>query len=121
MKVRTGFVSNSSSSSFLIAFKSENPCSLCGHIKDNILDKITSSCDEDTYLISDDLEEVLKQVLPYNNPTVKERIIAASKNKTVALISVSYHDEEINDMLNNDPNVEVISNDEREDWDINED
>jgi hypothetical protein len=56
MKVRSGFVSNSSSSSFVIAFDESKlgPCPHCGRKDLSILDLIKNSSNDDNQVVWDD-------------------------------------------------------------------
>jgi len=51
MKIRTGFISNSSSTSFVVAFKKPEKCPHCGRGDSNFIDTfVTCSKDDDTGL-----------------------------------------------------------------------
>jgi vacuolar-type H+-ATPase subunit I/STV1 len=62
VKIRQQFVSNSSSSSFVIAFKKQDdkPCPTCGFSPPNILDFLDSS-DENVFRELEELEQNLQQ------------------------------------------------------------
>lgn len=63
MKVRNGFVSNSSSSSFIIAIDASNKCPCCGRSDMNILDiveQVNTTGYVSTKLISRGAEETIK-------------------------------------------------------------
>ena len=64
MKVRNGFVSNSSSSSFIIAFKDNaKPCPTCGKIDSNIAAiRIVASSDDEGGFKDLTLEQVVRQL-----------------------------------------------------------
>lgn len=62
MKIRNGFVSNSSSSSYIIAFL-ENKCPHCGRSDEQVVDMVASTDrqyydSESTYIIADGVQEV---------------------------------------------------------------
>jgi hypothetical protein len=66
MKIRQGFVSNSSSSSFIIELLEENQvCSHCGRKDPDLVDMIERGngwCSDDTHMSMYDKEEVLKWI-----------------------------------------------------------
>jgi hypothetical protein len=64
MKIRNGFVSNSSSSSFIIAFKKNaNKCPTCGHMTVDIATYLTSrNGDDDNSIYSLGCQEVIDDV-----------------------------------------------------------
>jgi len=60
MKIRHGFVSNSSSSSFIVHVpKSKEPCPTCGHVEENILKYFNG---EDSSVDARGKEAVLKYI-----------------------------------------------------------
>ena len=66
MKTRNGFVSNSSSASFVIAFEDRDKCPTCGHSPMNLITLLDMSyCDynsESTEIKSRNYEETLKSI-----------------------------------------------------------
>ena len=64
MKIRNGFVSNSSSSSFVIAFKKNmSKCPTCGHMTVDIATYLTNrNGDDDNSIYSHGYEEVVNDV-----------------------------------------------------------
>lgn len=68
MKIRNGFVSNSSSSSFIIAVEAEpKTCPTCGHKPQNIVDILDSmgNCNYHDDSSIDDIEEYIRDNLDY--------------------------------------------------------
>jgi len=112
MKTRNGFVSNSSSSSFIIAVKELNPCKHCGRSDPNIIGIITRISDygdsDQTELQSSSIDGIIRDlketVYNYNEEATAKLIktILSYKDKPefqVAQVKISYHDDEINKML----------------------
>lgn len=114
MKIRTGFVSNSSSSSFVIAFKESDKCPHCGKSEQNFLDAVRNSrsgCSGNK-VQAIGLDAVLGMML-YQDAEVEE--IAKVKNtkledgEDLAFVEISYHDWDLRDALENEANVRVVA------------
>ena len=107
MKTRNGFVSNSSSSSFIIAFKDNIPCPHCGRRDPNILNAIESSNDySNDNNVGAKGEGVIEEIKGSYYPKQKTPLINQVANflkdgYTVASISISYHNDLLNNLLNN--------------------
>lgn len=63
MKTRIGFISNSSSTSYLIAFQNENqPCPTCGYCPPNIIDVITEDyLSDDSSVLNQNIDTINEQ------------------------------------------------------------
>lgn len=106
MKIRFGFVSNSSSSSFVVELlngATSNPCQCCGR-KDYFLRQLNDQTLEGGKSILRDFE---KDYAQYNDDCALERSIANIKSAKgeVHHISIDYNDSELEeDLLNAEAN-----------------
>jgi hypothetical protein len=103
MKIRSGFVSNSSSSSFIVAQKVGEVCKCCGRSAQTLLDMFSTfsnytdnSIEEDWKLYLCD-KDILKKGEEYEKNGYK-----------VFSVEVSYHDEKLSDFLKSSPDIEII-------------
>ena len=114
MKLRIGFVSNSSSSSYIIAIKKSKPCPHCHRSDINLIDLISESRGYDeTSLEREGIDKVLKhkeEILKeyeYDEYESKTKVLILSKELekykgkewSVAEISVSNHDTAIHEIM----------------------
>ncbi len=110
MKTRNGFVSNSSSTSFIIAVKKSPPCTKCGRSDPDfisILQTVTEGDYSDqTKFESDSIDGIVKDLKEWDYPDsgrpelIKKILSYKDKPKfKIAQIQISYHDELYNDML----------------------
>ena len=112
MKIRNGFVSNSSSSSYLIAFRNDqNKCPHCGRSDPDLFDMIERyhMINHDNEVDLEDAEAVLRDLDTWDwaKPEEIEKLKAQVKEYAekdgwhVAQISISYHCDELQQVLNN--------------------
>jgi len=109
MQIHAGFISNSSSTSFIIATKGTNPCKHCGRSDPDFIDLVSRM----THDYSSDATEVEEQGVDHVIDKLKEennyypneprydkaliKKISSFKDKPefkVAIIQISYQDEE---------------------------
>jgi len=103
MKNRLGFVSNSSSSSFIVAINRKNdPCPHCGRSGNNIVDLIKNSqyCDTSIYDVSAEscYHEEIKSI-------IQKKI---EDGFEVVQIDVDYSDETLYDLVKSSNELEII-------------
>lgn len=108
-KQRIGFVSNSSSSSFIIAVNNKsNECPCCHRHDKNIIDTIAEKTDgwSDTEVNCRGKEETIKYIKEnffsddeYQLELV-DKILKVDNSKEIAYVDISYHDEDLNDEFN---------------------
>ena len=118
MKVRQGFVSNSSSSSFLLEISPTNKCSHCGRSDPDLIDLIKQieGNDGETEIMAEGIEDVRNYL---SDDTWSERLLnivnnldTTIENKKIVYVSISYHNEALNDLIKTSPNIRIIdSND----------
>ena len=113
MKIRNGFVSNSSSSSFVIAFKKTEPCPHCKRKDPDIIQIISDSGNysDDNRVNGVGIENIIAKINEddwMKDEDKKERVeYCLSKCKpydpkdgwVIADISVSHHDETIKGIM----------------------
>jgi len=129
MKHRIGFVSNSSSTSFIIAFKVPGEiCECCGRKDINIVRTVeNSSCGDDevdrygAIEVIAELENRIEELKCYNP---KEEYVVETQNLIeeikckekegyeIAEVSISYHNEFLNDEIRKSKSVVILKEEE---------
>ena len=110
MKTRNGFVSNSSSSSFVIAIRKDvNKCEHCGRSDPNLIDLIDTSDSYKTEVRARGFDDVMSEMeyrteWNFQKEVVEKYISELDKYSDpdkwfVAEITISYHDEMFNNLL----------------------
>ena len=112
MKIRNGFVSNSSSSSFIIKVKINDKCSHCGRSDINILDMLRNNDDGDTCISLEGKAEVLEDISSWGDSerhaSLIKKIVNAGDDEIIACISIDNNDESMYSVLENSKNVEIL-------------
>jgi len=109
MKIRNGFVSNSSSSSFIIAIdKNKNaPCPHCGRKDIDILELLErDNYNDDNEVIATGYEEIMEQedgwCFDNDKKNIEEKLQKyRNKKYEIARISISIHDNSMIDIIKN--------------------
>jgi hypothetical protein len=107
MKIRSGFVSNSSSSSFVIAQKMTGVCKCCGRSELDLEKMILRSNSSDNS-ISEDWESYLYDCEEHNDKKTEIDKYASNPEYKVFGLEVSYHDEFLNDFIQNSEDIIVL-------------
>lgn len=97
MKIRNGFVSNSSSSSFIIAYKEGEKCPHCGRTDINLVDVIRNHGDsEGTRLNGDNSELIIKNHRWWDEEDIEKLQLDINTylldGYSIAEIEIDYHD-----------------------------
>ena len=112
MKTRIGFVSNSSSSSFILAIGDKEKCPHCGRSDVDIIDMIENSrYDDDTQIEAVGKDNVLKNIVDnWSDETCKDltKKINDFKGDQLYLVSISNHNQTLLDLIRTNKNITVL-------------
>ena len=121
MKIRSGFVSNSSSSSFIIGVNDETTkCECCGRhstcTDDVLLFLSNNSCIDDTCCDfttknRDSLIEEIKDNWWLSKEEAEKMVEKIDFSKTIIIGSVSIHDNHLQDLIYNNKDIDVYCKD----------
>ena len=121
--MRNGFVSNSSSSSFIIAYKDEESCKCphCGRGDTNV-EKLKNYfscdyCDKNAWQDFDSMKDLLLEIEEYcydekYDKQIKEKVESLKENHKFAKIEISNHDIFLRDMFFDNKNIIIINQEE---------
>jgi len=103
LKTRIGFISNSSSSSFIIAVKKSSPCKHCGRSDPDFIALLQIKDDygdsDQTKIESTNIDEIVKDLKEWatgeDQSKLIKKILSYKDNSEykIAKIQISYHDE----------------------------
>ena len=113
MKIRSGFVSNSSSSSFIIAVGEPNKCEHCGRSDIDIIDMINNMSGgyEETEIEAVGKDNVLKHAADWWCDDIFKQLkqkIQDYKGDRIYLISISNHNQILLDLIQTNKNVTIL-------------
>lgn len=113
MKIRNGFVSNSSSSSFVISYKKLEPCPHCGRSDVDVVELIRNSEDYDSNVEAVGFRSVVEEVNHWTewmdcDNIFKELDSLNDGKHEFAVLSISYHNETLTELLENNKSINII-------------
>lgn len=117
MKIRNGFVSNSSSSSYVIAYTELDKCPHCGRTDIDVVSMIRDGDDYgDTYISLEGYDEVLEELESWVDDSdiddiKKEMDKLKAKNYKFALTHISYNSEVLIELLQKSKSVKILYGD----------
>ena len=114
MKIRNGFVSNSSSTCFIVSMNKPKVCPTCGHKNDLIIDLVSNSGDYRASVIASDTKGVLKEIDDRCEiELVKiKKLIKSDKAHEFAMLQISRDDGRLNDIMNSEEGFKVVYTEE---------
>jgi hypothetical protein len=111
MKIRGGFVSNSSSSSFIVAVKPTNKCPHCGRSDFDLFDLIDQTDDGEIGHCARGIKDVLIEIEDWADAdTIAEvkRYHDRHPDEEISFIHISYHNETLLSIVRDSKNVHII-------------
>jgi len=117
VKIRTNFISNSSSTSYIIAIGPESKCPSCGRSDIDIVRLIECAKSynyEETEIKATGKKEVLDYINDgwYDSETKDKMLLKVREvddNKDIVLLSISYHNPVLNSIIQNSKNIIILN------------
>jgi hypothetical protein len=107
MKFRSGFVSNSSSSSFIIAQKMSGYCEHCGRSDPDIFSILRDSSCEDNNAFEEWRDNIFMDDLSAEE-LAKIESFEEKEGFKVFYVEISYHDQSMNDLIQKSKDIEIL-------------
>ena len=119
MRIRKGFVSNSSSTSYIIAFKKGDPCPHCGRSDPNFVEMIGRSQWHKTKIVIIGWDKIFALWEQYPSSVESDKIHEYEKQYRnddwiVAEVDIAYGDENLEKMIRESDDIVVLQSDEEE-------
>lgn len=115
MKIRNGFVSNSSSSSFLLVLQPSQRCACCGLLAPDFISKLddiqqSRGYSHDTCINAIGREGILHYLRSSANTELIELVRTTSihPDEQFAYVNIGYHEKELNELINHSKDIRVL-------------
>jgi hypothetical protein len=120
MKIRTGFVSNSSSSSFVLALspKISEICPHCGR-KSMLLESLSATTNYETAISDKDFNQIVEYIEDNSSEKHRQKVLDETaflfgEGWKILLVELSYHDQHNNNLLDEElgkGNIKILFGD----------
>ena len=118
MKIRNGFVSNSSSSSFILGIlnNAEDKCPHCGRGDTDIIGLMEKTDDGETTIDAIGYRDVLIELAESDNYVKYLNDVVAfhkeNPHANIVFCRISYYNDELKSLLSENKNIKIIAQDE---------